>query len=392
MTKPIIVGIDFGTTTGLSIIDLNKKQLFTKSKKNFTLSNIKENILEFGKPVIIATDKKKVPIRIKKLASSFKCKVFNPKHDLSVDEKKDIIKKPTKDPHQRDSLAAALFAYKYYSKKFKHINKVLESKGLREYSNVVKEMIIQKEARNLSEAIEFLKPKRKDPVIQLTKEVNLDWKDQTEKRERELREEKKRNEIMKIYCEKLDEKIKTLERQKQAYIEEEMKKNETVRRSILKEKEITSRDVLIKQLKYEIIKKNELMKIYEEKIRIEQEEKNIIQENMIPVIIIPELSKEDIMEANKKFNIFNKTIFFENTKSSKRAIKTLQDMMPKIIIAPIEKDMVNDLKQSGIIVIDQIEMEKRDYFGAVSPENIKEVIRKIERKNFMNWLEEYKRR
>jgi len=197
---------------------------------------------------------------------------------------------------------------------------------------------------------------------------------------------------MKIYCEKLEEKNKTLERQKQAYLEEEMKKNDSVRKAILKEKEIRSRDVLIKQLKFEISKNKELIKTFEEKLRMEQEEKEIIRENNIPVIIIPEMSKEEILQANKKFNLFEKTVFFENIKSSKRALKTLKKLEPKIVIAPLENKMSKRLKKDGIIVIDEIDMEKKEFFGSVSPKNINSTIKKTERKSFINWLEEYRKR
>lgn len=392
MTRALIIGLDIGTTTGISIIDLNKKTLFVKSKKNFSLSQIKNQIMEFGKPVIIATDKKKIPAKISKIASTFGSNVFSPRHDLSVEEKKKILKRPMKNPHERDSLSAAFFAYKFYEKKFKQIEKVLESKGLKDYEYVVKEMLIQKEVRNLSEAIELLKPRRKLPVIQLTKEINIDWKGEAERREREYKEERKRNEILKIYCEKLDEKIKALERQKQSYLEEQMQKNETVRKAIIKEKEIQSRDILIKQLKFEIAKRKDLLKVYEEKIKIEQEEKNIITENLVPVVIIPEFSNEQILNADKKFNIMNKVIFFENPKYSKRASKTLEKITPKVVIADLDSEIVKDLKKYGIIVVDKIEMKKREFFGQVPPERIKDLIKKVEKKNFVNWLEEYRRR
>jgi len=392
MTRPLIVGIDIGTTSGLSITDLNKNLLFTKSKKNFSLSEIKKSIMNFGKPVIIATDRRKVPVKIRKIASSFNSKIFSPKHDLSLKEKDRVLKKSITNPHERDSLAAAYFAYNFYEQKFRHIEKVLESKNLKEYADVVKEMLIQKEARNLSEAIELLQPRAETPVIHLTREINLDWKEQAERRERDLKEERKRNEILKIYCEKLEEKIKGLERQKQSYLEEQMQKNEKVRRSILKEKEIKSRDILIKQLRFEILKQKELLKIYEEKIRIEQEEKNIIMDNLVPVVIVPEFSREEIMNADRKFNLNNKVVFFEEPSFSKRASKTLEKITPKVVIADLDSEIVGQLKEAGIIVIDQLEIERREFFGAANPQKIKDVIKNIEKKNFINWLEEYRRR
>lgn len=392
MTKPLIVGIDFGTTTGLSIIDLSKNIIHIKSKKGMRTPDIKKEILSFGKPVIIATDKKKIPTKIKSIAASFDCRVFSPKHDLSIEEKRRIVKRKIRNPHERDSLSAALFTYRFYEKKFRHIEKVLDSKDLRDYEDVVKEMVIQKEAKRLSEAIELLKPKRDTPIIQLTKEVNLDWKEQAEKNYRDFRYEKKRNQIMRIYGEKLDEKIKVLERQKQSYLEEQMQKNEKVRKTILKEKEIKSRDILIDQLKFQISKQKELLKVYEEKIRIEQEEKNIIKDNLIPVVIIPEFSKEQILNVDKKLGVFDKVVFFENIKFSKTASKELEKILPRVVIGNFEGEIEKRLKNAGIIVVNGIEIDRKEFFGVVSPEKIKDVVRKTEKRNFVNWLEDYRRR
>ena len=37
MSKPLIVGVDIGTTTGLAIYDLDKNLLYTGSRKNFSV-------------------------------------------------------------------------------------------------------------------------------------------------------------------------------------------------------------------------------------------------------------------------------------------------------------------------------------------------------------------
>ncbi|MFQ6020680.1 MAG: DUF460 domain-containing protein [Candidatus Aenigmatarchaeota archaeon] len=248
--ESLIVGVDIGTTSAIAIFDLNRNLLYLKSKRNFSMREIVNNILEFGKPLIIATDKKKVPPKINKLAASFNCKISSPDHNLTVEEKNRIINISIENTHERDALACAMFANKKYGAQFDNINKTLSSMGLEKYADKIKEMIITKEAKNIAEAIEKLEPEKEEEII----ERNIDWKVKAEKLRKKLSDKKRSYDILRIYTEKLEEKIKKLELQKQLYIEEEIKKNEKIRKKILKKKEIKDRDILIKQLQFELAK------------------------------------------------------------------------------------------------------------------------------------------
>ncbi len=393
MPKPLIVGLDIGTTTGLSIHDLKKNLLYLKSKKHFSTSNIIKQITVFGRPLIIATDKKKVPNKIKKIASSFNAKIFHPDHDLTVEEKERIVNISMKDKHERDALAATLFAFKLYASQFNTIDRNLEAIGLKQYSDRVNEMIVRKEAKNIAEAIEKVRPKKKEVKEKVVlKEVEFNWKDRAEELRKKLREEKNRYDILKIYTEKLETRVRKLEIQKQEYLEEQLKKTEEARKEVLREKEIRSRNILIKQLKFELAKGKSIRKAYEEKLEIEQELRDIKNENLLPVIMIPNFTKEDIVNANREFDIANKAIWIQNFKFSKTAARVLASIKPKVVIGETEKEIKDILRSSRIIVVDTIKPETRNYYAAVSPKEIEKETRKIERKNFLKWLEDYKRR
>ncbi len=393
MPKPLFVGLDIGTTTGLSIHDLKKNLLYLKSKKHFSTSNIIKQITVFGRPLIIATDKQKVPNKIKKIASSFNAKIFHPDHDLTVEEKERIVNISMKDKHERDALAATLFAFKLYASQFNTIDRNLEAIGLKQYSDRVNEMIVRKEAKNIAEAIEKVRPKKKEVKEKVVlKEVEFNWKDRAEELRKKLREEKNRYDILKIYTEKLETRVRKLEIQKQEYLEEQLKKTEEARKEVLREKEIRSRNILIKQLKFELAKGKSIRKAYEEKLEIEQELRDIKNENLLPVIMIPNFTKEDIVNANREFDIANKAIWIQNFKFSKTAARVLASIKPKVVIGETEKEIKDILRSSRIIVVDTIKPETRNYYAAVSPKEIEKETRKIERKNFLKWLEDYKRR
>jgi len=392
MTKPLIVGIDVGTTSGLAIYDLDRNLIYLESKRNVSISDVINQITAFGDPVIIATDKKIIPSSINKIAASFNCRIFHPDHDLSVKEKEDIAKIPTKDDHERDALAAATFAYKSYAAQFSNIQNTLNSLGLSYLSDKVKKMIINREAKNIAEAIEIVKPKEEIKAKEIVKETNLNWKEKAIEYKKTLKKEKYRYEILKFFSEKLEEKVHDLEKQKQKYIEEEMQKNEKTRENILREKEIKKRDILIKQLQFELGKQKNFKETYEEEFKKQQELKEIEEENLIPVIILSDFTKEYITDVNSRFDINDKVIWIKNFKPTKPALQTLISFKPKVVLAELEDEARKKLKNSGIIVINELKPVVKKFYGTLNSKELEDSIKKTEKKDFINWLEEYRKR
>ena len=112
--KPIIIGIDPGTTIGYAILDVDGNILEINSGKHLKLSWIISHLTEFGEPIIIACDVSKAPRLIEKIARRFGAKICCPKKDLSWPEKLRITKpykRFVKNKHERSALSAALHAY-----------------------------------------------------------------------------------------------------------------------------------------------------------------------------------------------------------------------------------------------------------------------------------------
>ncbi|MCK4635195.1 MAG: DUF460 domain-containing protein, partial [Candidatus Aenigmarchaeota archaeon] len=108
----VIVGIDPGTTAAVAVINLKGKLLALESRRNFGKNNMIKYISSIGSPTIIATDKALPPSMVMKVSSNFNSFVFYPEEDLKHREKIDIVRSfKAKDSHQKDALAAALFAY-----------------------------------------------------------------------------------------------------------------------------------------------------------------------------------------------------------------------------------------------------------------------------------------
>ncbi len=137
--KPLIVGIDPGIFTGVAILDLDGNVLDVFSGKNIDRYVIIRRIEEYGKPLIIASDVSPPPDTLEKLSTTFNAKLYVPPESLSQSEKEDLVKTylqkigsaiSVTDSHQRDALAAALYALKFFKQKFEQIDSYLKKLDL----------------------------------------------------------------------------------------------------------------------------------------------------------------------------------------------------------------------------------------------------------------------
>ncbi len=128
--RPLIVGIDPGTTTGVAVFDLEGRLVLITSRKNLSRPKVIEIISEHGDPVVIASDKNPVPRFFEKFAASFDARLVYPRETLSRREKF-IMAREYRDregrvwcnSHERDALVAALNAWKGVKRKVRTIDK-----------------------------------------------------------------------------------------------------------------------------------------------------------------------------------------------------------------------------------------------------------------------------
>ncbi|BDC19106.1 DUF460 domain-containing protein [Acidianus sp. HS-5] len=157
--KPIIVGIDPGIFVGISAIDVHSNPVILESKKGIDREEIINKLSEKGSTIIIATDVNPVPDAVKKIAGILKAKLYVPDKSLSVDEKQKLLQEYSEkynlnitDPHIRDSLAAALKAYKELENKLSQASSTIRKLGLDIDEYLVYKCII--EGKTVAECIE----------------------------------------------------------------------------------------------------------------------------------------------------------------------------------------------------------------------------------------------
>jgi len=388
----IVVGIDPGITTAIAIFDLNGELKEVFSKKGMSKPEVVRFILSRGLPVIITTDKKHAPKMVCEIASALSIPVFTPKEDLKVKEKKLLLQNiKVKNSHERDAVAAGLYFFKKHSKKFREIDNILEKMNMKMHAEKIKEILIKGDAKNLSEALEIVLGK----AIEVKKLKKKEAKKQEERKEDKLKALERKYEIAQEYIKKLEKRIKELEEQKKMLIEERLKESKEIRESVLKSKEIEIRDNIINNLKIELEKERKLRKQLEEKLEILEEERSIEVRGYIPVIKIPEFSRESIATIKEKFRIFNKVVFFEKPCRGTTVAKYVSTLRPKIVIGDFGKEEKNILEEAGIQVIEKnsfSKLEKFKHFYAIDKNTFENILKKEKKKSFLEWLEEYRKR
>ncbi|MCQ2355529.1 MAG: DUF460 domain-containing protein, partial [Methanocorpusculum sp.] len=120
----LIVGIDPGTTIGIAALDLDGNLVYLASTRLFSAADLTREIAALGKPLIIASDKAEMPFGVEKIRRAFSAVAWNPKKDILIKEKYVLAAgRDFKNDHERDSLSAAVYAYRTYKNKFESILK-----------------------------------------------------------------------------------------------------------------------------------------------------------------------------------------------------------------------------------------------------------------------------
>ena len=120
----VIVGVDPGTTTAIALVDLQGTPLDVMSTRTDDTAAVIEWIIERGRPVLVAADVAPMPGTVEKLRRSFDAGSWTPGSDLPIDEKQHRTREHGYDnDHERDALAAALFAHDAHDDQFDRIRR-----------------------------------------------------------------------------------------------------------------------------------------------------------------------------------------------------------------------------------------------------------------------------
>ncbi|HOM96407.1 MAG: DUF460 domain-containing protein [Candidatus Methanofastidiosa archaeon] len=164
--KYVIVGVDPGTTVGLSVLDLEGNVLTIISKRSFSMSDVKEEIRKYGYPLIFASDVQPPSGFIEKLSTSFDSILYVPPLSISVREKNELSKDyEVTNAHERDALSAALKAHLHYKNKFTQIKSKIPPELSLYSSRIIGEVIKGMPIKDAFDKIKEDMKEKEDEVI-----------------------------------------------------------------------------------------------------------------------------------------------------------------------------------------------------------------------------------
>ncbi len=160
LRRGLILGIDPGIYTGIALIDLTGKPIYTYSSKNLDRGDIINIASNMGKIVAVATDVAHPPELVKKTASSLNADLYVPPHDISNDEKRMILNMlkekfqflEVDDTHERDALVAAYKAYLSIADKLRQAEAKIRKMDIGLDIDTIRIMIAK--GKSIAEAIE----------------------------------------------------------------------------------------------------------------------------------------------------------------------------------------------------------------------------------------------
>ena len=159
--RPVIIGVDPGTTVGISILDIDGKLVNVFSAKDLGVNRTISHIMSFGTTVSIGCDKVKIPDFVKTVATKLGVPVASPAEDILVDDKFKICHRfRYKNSHERDAIVSSLVAYDKIKVLLKKISSFVEHNRLK-YDNVThfKTRLIKLVVRdnyNISDAVKII--------------------------------------------------------------------------------------------------------------------------------------------------------------------------------------------------------------------------------------------
>ncbi len=334
--RAILVGIDIGATTAIAILDINGKLLGIHSQKHMGKKEITSFILDYGKPLIIATDVNPPPKKIQKIARTLGSLLFYPKKSLSSQEKLDLTEKYKErisNKHEEDALASALKAYNSHQQLFNRIKSLLNKIGMSSYFDTITEKILKKESANLREAIHSISEK--------PKERKIDEKEYIRKLQRALRS---REENIKLLKKEISRLTYSLEKSKRfLYV---------LRKRNLKR---------IRRLEEE----NERLKNYLKMLKFFERLEN---EDFLPILDVRTFDKKDIEEVDRFIGIEGRVVICDDLEK----IKFLERFNPLCILAEGERKGV----KVPIISLNEVKIFKKGEMKFVQKEEINEKIKK----------------
>lgn len=379
---PVIVGIDPGTTSAFAILDFNFNLVTVKSRRNYSFAGMISDIYKFGNPIIVGTDKKEAPSFIREFSQKTGARIFCPDYDTKKGEKDRIVKTKyfrdmTKNTHEVDALASAIYAYNEYLPLIKKIKAFAEENKKDEIIDKIFIKVIT-EDRNISDAVSDIEKK---PVKTKAEEIILrhgPGRKELTKEEREIRLLKdlvlsQREELFSLRSENLELRNKKIDI------------SSTTKKIIsFKERRAIETESELKKIKKDNERKNKIIKNL-----------NLFVSGLNGFIIIKKLENLGREEFEHKRRILNigKNVIIYAEDISISGDNVIEELKGNVKIIIYGKGINKELKKSFILLEKKnIEIIETKYFGKIKNDELQKALEKQKAPgiSLKDIIEEYK--
>lgn len=332
----VVVGIDPGTTTAVAIASLEGEVLDVWSSRTSDTADVIEWIVERGRPVIVAADVTPIPETVEKFRRSFDAAAWTPTSDLPIDEKQHRTREhPYDNDHQRDAMAAALYAIDDHEDQFERIADKLPP-GI-DRGEVTARVVADEESV--------------EAVLRDLSDEDEDEEETTEHEPRELTEEEKRIKSLDRQVERLQSHVERLENRLENKDEriEDLEAELTVsrreeRREVRKESEVSRLEQKVQRLERERDEARENVDGLEDKVermkalwKLDHSNFSDVsakKEGLVPVKVIEQFTKGAIREADDQYGIAAGDVVYVRDASGagKSTAELLASLEPRVVL------------------------------------------------------------
>ncbi|MFB6163669.1 MAG: DUF460 domain-containing protein [Haloarculaceae archaeon] len=332
----VIVGIDPGTTTAVSLVGLDGSVLDVHSTRTADTADVIEWIIERGRPIVVGADVTPMPETVEKFRRSFEAAGWVPSSDLPVDEKKHRTRDAAYDnDHERDALAAALYAFDAHEDQFERVAAKVPPQ--RDLGEVLARVVAGEES--VEAVLADLDPDEDD------------GEDETEHTPRELTAEEKQIKRLKARVERLeghvedlkdtiaskDDRIEEYERELSAARREERREarerrevtrlereNERLERELDEERERTA------ELEGKLERLKALWKLDHSNFADVSEK----QQGLVSVKVVEKFTNQAIARADESYGLVEGDVIYlkDASGAGRSTAQTLADVNPRVVL------------------------------------------------------------
>jgi hypothetical protein len=384
--KPTIVGLDPGTTVGIAILSLEGDLLYSGSHRGLSHDGIVKLVAEYGKPVVVATDVYPTPAAVEKVRRSFNAVLYSPGAEIPAEEKIALARPYNySNDHERDSLAAAISAYRKYRNLLSKAERKIPAGVDRDR---VKIRVLQ--GFSIGEAIDQVRDERRIGTTR-PRRASESRPDDGERKNLAENLRKKLDEI-----EELQEYIGELKEELASRDARIGKLEQTIRRmrekdslEIQKTKAIRIRNERIANLQKDLRRlRKVLRKTRERTNKLRQIKKLESTGKGVPVKVIASFTRSSIEKTVNMYGLKEKDVVFLNDPSggSASTASMLADLGVRAVLVPGDVSHAAEevFFQREIPLLDSLDIKVADDFAVVSPEALEAAI--------AGWAEEAGRR